>query len=295
MASIKDFLISFCKLTRPLSNFKNILIVALAFYFSGVKFDILPFILGVLSLSFICSAIYGYNTINDLYFDQNNVNKKHYIEGVRFFGEKRSFAIVLLLIIIGLGMGFLLGYYFLSALIILLVIGFLYSSKYTYFKKKIILDILFGASLTFLFRFIAAWFIFSKSFPVLLPMLSLVFGKTAGYTLYKSMDREHLLSCHIKNTITSLPLKSLFVFSLFFLALTFLSIALMLLNPIYFHINILGSLPIQALFLVPLAIPPIIIVFFQIFRKTKFKNSSLRFLGYIYMFLVIIFSYLVLR
>jgi len=291
----RSFLINFLRLTRPLSNLKNFAIILIAFYFSGAKFNLWLFIWGVFSLSLISSAIYVYNTINDLPIDQNNENKKHYAEAVKFFGEKGSFVIVLFLIMTGLAIGYYLGRGLFVSLLALLTAGFLYSSKYARFKEKIVLDILFGASLTFLLRFIAAWFIFSNSFPYLLPISALVFGKTAGYILYKSMDREYLLSQQNKNTITSLSLKSLFIFSLFFLTLVFLSVVLMFLNPIYFHIDVLGSLPIQALFLIPFAIPPIIIIFFQIIRKTKFKNLSLRIWGYVYMLLVIIVSYWIIK
>lgn len=282
------------RLARPLSNIKNIAIIAVAFYFSNADFHLLPILLGFFSLSFISSAIYGYNAINDLHLDQKNENKKYYAQGVQFFGERKSFLIVLFLIIAGLIAGFFLGFYFFVSLIFLLLTGFFYSSKYFRFKEKIGLDILFGASLTFLLRFIASWFIFSKDFPSLLPMLALVFGKTAGYSLYKGMDREYLLSKHIKNTIASISLKSLFIFSFFFIALTIFSVILMFFNSIYFHIDVLGYLPIKALFLIPFMIPPIIVIFFQIKKKTKFSNPFLRFCGYIYMLLTTIIIYWVL-
>jgi 4-hydroxybenzoate polyprenyltransferase len=289
-----DFWTNFFRLTRPLSNVKNIAIIAVAFYFSNAEFHLLPIILGFFSMSFISSAIYGYNAINDLNLDKNNVNKKYYAQGVRFFGKRKSFVIVSSLIIAGLILGMFFGYYFLLVLILLLASGFLYSSKYTRFKEKIGLDVLFGASLTFLFRFIAAWFIFSNSCPFLLPMLALVFGKTAGYLLYKGIDREYLLAQNIKNTITSISLGSLLLFSFSFVAMTIFSIGLMFLNSVYFNIGILGSLPVKAITLIPLVVPPLVIIFLQIKRKTKFSNPFLRFCGYIYMLLVTIIIYWVL-
>lgn len=295
MVKSKDFLINFSKLTRPLSNTKNIVIIAIAFYFANVEFHLLPILLGFFALSFVSSAIYGYNAVNDLNLDINNGNKKYYAEGVQFFGERKSLIIVSVLAVIGLVLGFYLGYYVFFALVALLITGFLYSSKYTRFKEKIAFDVLFGASLTFLFRFIASWYIFSNSAPSLLPILALVFGKTAGYPLYKGMDREYLLSQHITNTITSISLKALFIFSFFFATLTAFSVVLMFLNPLYFHINILGSVPFQVLFLIPFAIPPAVVICLQIVKKTKFKNPSLRFWGYIYMFLVTVIGYWIIK
>lgn len=289
-----QFLINFLRITRPLSNIKNIAIITIAFYFSNTKFYFLPILLGFLSLSFISSAIYGYNAINDLHLDQNNENKKQYAEGVQFFGKRKSFVIILFLIIIGLTIGTFLGFYFFISLILLLLVSFFYSSKYTRFKEKIILDVLFGASLTFLLRFIAAWFVFDNSSPPLLPILALVFGKMGGYLLYKSLDREYLFKKRINNTITFLTLRSIFIFSFFFIMLMILSIVLMFLNSVYFHIDIFGSLPIRTLFLTPFIIPPIIIIFLQINKKIKFKNHFLRFCGYIYMLLTTIIIYWIL-
>jgi len=291
MARIKDSLTGLSRLVRPLSNIKNIVIVAVAFYFSGADFHLVSVLLGFFSLSFISSAIYGYNTINDLHLDQDNENKKYYAQGVQFFGERKSLTIVLFLTVMGLAVGIFLGYYFFIALIFLTASGFFYSSKYTRFKEKIVLDILFGASLTFLFRFIAAWFIFSNNFPALLPMLALVFGKTSGYLLYKGLDREYLLNKHIKNTITFISLKSLFIFSFSFAALTISSIVLMFFNSTYFHVDALGYLPVRALFLIPFIIPPTVVIFFQIKEKTKFSNPFLRFCGYMYMLWVTITIY----
>lgn len=285
---------NFFKLTRPLSNVKNVALILIAFYFSKSEFDLWLILRSLLSLSLVCSSFYTFNTISDLDSDKNNENKKHYLEAVRYFGQKKSFVIFIALLVAGLFIGYFINLYFFVFLLFLALTDFLYSFKYTRFKEKIILDILFGASFTFLLRFVAAWFIFSKGFPSLLPMLALVFGKTDRYSLYKGIDRERLLDQNIKNTITFFSLRSLFIFSFFFLILTIVSIILMFLNLIYFQIDILGSIPIQALFLIPFIVPPIIIIFFQIIKKTKFENSFLRFWGYIYMFLVLVITYWVL-
>ncbi|TSC94648.1 MAG: hypothetical protein CEN87_369 [Parcubacteria group bacterium Licking1014_1] len=155
-----DFLTNFFRLTRPLSNVKNIALVLLAFYLSGQEFDLIKFILGIFSLSFICSAIYAYNALYDLKFDEQNKNKQHYWQAVRYFGDKYVIIIALFLVVLGFFLGFYFNFYFLISLLALLITGFLYSSKCTRFKEKILLDVLFGAVFAYLLRFTAAWLIF---------------------------------------------------------------------------------------------------------------------------------------
>lgn len=285
-----DFLINFLRLTRPLSNVKNIVLVLLALYFSGQEFDFIRFILGIFSLSFICSAIYAYNALCDLKFDEQNKNKQHYSQAVYYFGDKYVLAIALILAVLGFSLGFYFNFYFLISLLTLLIIGFLYSSKYTRFKEKFILDILFGASFTFFARFMASWFIFSVSLPPLLPLVFLVSVKSGGYLLYKELDYPYLIKTNIKNSITILRKKTKIIISILLWIVSFFSFVFLCFNYKYFKVNILGYLPIRFLFLLLFAIPPLLLVYLSVLGKIKTKIKDLRTLGFIYWILVIIMA-----
>lgn len=282
-----DFLINFFRLTRPLSNIKNIALVLLAFYFSGKSFILTDVIIGIVSLSFISSAVYAYNAANDVDIDKCNKNKEHYYKGVHYFGGKNSLTIIFLLVVVGLITSFFINIYFLITSIFFLLIGFLYSSKYTRFKEKVILDVLFGATFTFLFRFVASWFIFLISFPPLLPTIALVSAKTGGYLLYKQIDRPFLMSLNIRNSITVFKRKTLIIASVFFWIITFLSFFILCLNSRYFNIEFLGVLPINFLILILFVIPPLSVIYFYVFDKIKTKMSYLRTIGFCYWILVI--------
>ena len=283
-----EFLINFSKLTRPLSNVKNIAVVLFAFYLSGTEFDANRFILGIVALSFIFSSLYAFNNLNDLEIDKQNDHKKHYSKAVRYFGESKIIIIIFLLSIAGLIIGFFINTYFLINLIILLIIGFLYSSKISRFKEKIFLDVLFGATLTYFFRFIASWFIFSTFFPPLLPIIALISAKTGGYLLYKQIDRPFLMSLNIRNSITIFERKTLITASVFFWIITFLSFFILCLNSIYLNIKFLGSLPIKFLILLPFAVPPLVVIYFSALHKIKTQIKYLRIIGFCYWILVII-------
>lgn len=281
------FFKNFFRLTRPVSNVKNVAIISLAFYLSQSQFYWLSFVFGAIALSLIFSGLYAYNTLCDVKLDKYNENKKHYFEAVTYFGFKKSFLISIFLAALGLLMGFYINVYFGGTLILLLLTGFLYSSGHTRFKEKVVLDVLFGASLTFLFRFMASWFIFSLSFPPLLPMLALVFLKNGGYMLYKGYDKPFLEKLNIKNSITKLSEKSIVIISLACFTLSITFFVLMCLNSEYFKIKSLGSLPIQFLFLLIFFIPPIAIQYLLFFKKIKVPARYMRGLGFLLLLILI--------
>ncbi len=292
---MNKFLLNFFRLTRPLSNVKNIAIVSLAFYLSGLKLNSALFVLGALSLSFIFSATYAYNTLCDINTDKKNENKKHYLKAVQYFGEKKSLLISAVLCGLGLVFGYFVNIYFFITLFFLLLVGFLYSSEYTRFKERVLLDVLFGASLTFLLRFVASWFIFEISFPPLLPMFALVFLKNGGYMLYKGYDRPHLIKSKIKNSITALPEKTTLIISACFFVASIVLFILMCLNSIYLRLGILGYLSIDFLALLILFIPPIIVQYLLFLNKIKIKPRYVRAAGLISLLLVIIIVLIIQR
>lgn len=279
-------IINLLRLTRPLSNVKNIALIVLAFYLSGVAFNWVIFLVGLFSISFVCSSFYVYNALSDYGLDKNNGNKSHYSEAVDYFGKKASFMIFILLLVTGFVTAIFINFYFLFFLILLALINFFYSSKKFRFKERFILDILFGASFTFLLRFVALWFVFSFSFPPLFVVLALVFAKSAGYLLYKDLDYEYLLASKVKNSVTILGKRTKIVISVILWILAFLSFLLLCLNA-YFKIAFLGSLPLRFLLLIPFVIPPVVIIYFSSFGKIKVAVKVLRIWGFAYWIMVI--------
>ncbi len=199
--------------------------------------------------------------------------------------------IILFLIIFGLIAGLAINIYFVFSLVALLIVNFLYSSKYTRFKEKIILDIFSGGALSFLLRFVAGWFIFKISFPPILALLSLFSAKTAGYLLYKELDRGALNILNIKNSITAISKKTIIIISTVLFSLAIFSFVLMCLNQRYFQLNYLGILPFRFLILLPFAILPIIVIYLSVFKKINTKVLELRVLGFIFLLLLIIITW----
>lgn len=282
------FFINFLRLTRPLSNAKTFAVIALAFYLSGKDFILDKLVLGALSLFLLFCGIYAYNTICDADPDKNNKNKRHYAESVSYFGEKSALAISFFLVIISFILGSLINIYFLSVLILSALTGFLYSSPKTRFKEKPVLDIIFGAALTFPLRFIASWFIFTVSFPPLLPIFGLAFLKSAGYMLYKMHDRAFLASRGIKNSVTLLSEKAVMAISALFFSLAGIFFTMLCLNGVIFNLVALGYLPFKFLVLLPLFVPPILLQYMALFKKITLSLSHARTIGFVLLLIIVI-------
>ncbi len=270
------FFINLLRLTRPLSNVKNIALVLWAFYLSGEDFNLARVIAGIISLSLISSAVYAYNAISDIKLDKANKNKRQYSEAAQYFGEKGSLLAAFFLAVLGLALGFYINIYFVFSGAFLLLAGFLYSSPRVRFKEKVVLDVLFGAVFTFTARFAASWFIFSISAPPLLPIIFLISAKSGGYLLYKECDYPYLSAAGIKNTITALGNRTKIVLSAVFFFVSLLSFIFICLNSPRF------------LFLIPFAVPPVAIIYLSAFNKLPYKISKLRVLGFAYWIIVLI-------
>ncbi|MBI2054151.1 MAG: UbiA family prenyltransferase [Candidatus Staskawiczbacteria bacterium] len=283
-----EFLTNFSNLARPLSNIKNIALVLLAFYLSGTEAGkyLWPAVLGIVSLSFVSSAMYLQNSFYDKEIDKENKNKEYYAKAVEYFGQKTSTNIFFVLALAGFAAGLFINAYFFSALSLLFLSGFFYSMKGTRFKEKPLLDVLFGAVFTYFFRFAAAWFIFSESFPPFLAISGLVVAKAAGYLLYKEADRAYFKKANIKNSITSLSKRTVILLSVFFWVLAVFSFILMCLNSV-FNIGFLGSLPVKFLPLIFFAAPPLAAIYLKVSGVIKTEIKYLRTLGFIYWILVI--------
>jgi len=282
LKNLFETIVKFFGMTKILSNVKNIAIVLLAFYFSGTQFNAVSFFLGIVSLSSIFSAVYAYNNISDFYIDKKNNEKKHYSESVEYFGKKNAFTIFFILVVISFLLALFINIYFLTTLIVLFIAGIMYSSPAIRFKEKFLLDFLFGATFTYLLRFISAWFIFSISFPPILPILALISAKTGGYILYKQGDAQFLKSLGVKNTATIIKKKETIIFSIFLWIITFISVFFLFINAKYLNIKILGSLPLKFLILSPFAIPPLAVIYLYTLGALKMSIKNLRILGFIY-------------
>jgi|GEM_PF-3295930 len=282
-----EFFVNLSRLTRPLSNVKNLAIIALAFFLSGAEFDLADVLIGFFSLSLVCSAVYGFNTLCDLKCDKDNKNKEHYTKAVTYFGKGVIYIILAALVIAGLLLGYYVDAYFVGGLLLLLIVGFLYSSPYTRFKEKILLDVIFGAILTYPLRFFAAWFIFELSFPPLLPIMGLAFAKAGGYMMYKELDRPFFVLQKIKNSITALSKSANILLSSLFWLLAVAAFVLMCLGSRYFRSELWGYLPFRFLSLLPLIIPAIIVTYFKALDRLTMSNNHLRVAGFAYFVLAI--------
>lgn len=283
-----NFLTSFLNLTRPLSNIKNVALVLLAFYLFESEKDLFSIILGIISLSFVSSAIYAQNSLYDYDADKDNKNKQHYSEAIRHFGKKNTAVIIAFLVIAGLIAGIFINTYFFITLLLLFLTGFFYSSKITRLKEKFITDVLFGAVFTFLLRLLAAWFIFSQSLPPLLAISALVFAKIGGYLLYKEADRVYLEKLNIRNSITLSKKKTIILLSIFCWITAIVFFVFMCINSHFFKLKFLGILPFNFLFLTPFIIPPLGAIYFSVLGKIKTRIKDLRTWGFIYWIFVLV-------
>ena len=286
------FLKAIANLSRPLSNVKNIALILLAFYLSKTEFNLILILSGFFSLSLVCSAFYIYNSICDFESDKTNANKRHYFQAVDYL-DKKSFIIFLIFLTSGLTIGIFINIYFFLNLLMLSIVNFLYSWNYTRFKEKFILDILFGASLTFMFRFLAAWALFFQSLPPIMVLITIVLVKSAGYILYKDFDYQYLILKNIKNSTTVFSKKTKIFISASLLFLAFLFFIIMCLNS-YLKINYIYTLPLKFLWFAIFMIPPIVVAYLSSFGKVKTKIRYLRIWGFLYwtIVMVIIFSLL---
>jgi len=278
----KQKVISVVNLTRPLSNVKNIALIVLAFYISGGNFNLLLIAMAFFSLSFVCSSFYAFNAYSDYDLDKNNKNKAHYSLAIDHLGKKGSLIVFFIFLVLGLGLGFFVNNYFLLFIFLLSLTNFLYSYNNTRFKEKFILDILFGATLTFLFRFLACWFIFSVYLPPLSAILGLVFAKSSGYILYKELDNKYFKERGIKNSITILNRRAKIFLTIFLWLLSFWAYIVLTahyLTPSFF-------------LLIPIFIPPIVFIYLLSFKKIKISVRKARFLGFFYWLVALVVAYL---
>lgn len=282
-----NFIVNFFRLTRPLSNVKNIALILVALYFAQTSFILSSIIISFLAVSFVCSSFYVYNSLSDYESDKKNKNKEHYSMGVDYFGKRKTFYFFLIILLLGIIMGAIINIAFFICLILLALTNFLYSSKYTRFKERVFLDIFFGAFLTFLFRFLGFWFVLSYTFPPLLVVAGLVLAKSAGYFTYKSLDSQYSKNIGVKSSVTVLSNKARIIVSILLWFLSFLMIILLCLNS-FLDIEILGSLPLEFLFLVFFAIPPVVTIYLSYLKKIKTSVKNLRILGYIYWLIILI-------
>ena len=287
-------LVNFSRIVRPLSAIKNLALLLAAFYLSGETLNFPLFFLGFIWLSFITSSCYVFNSSNDLEIDENNINKRHYGQAVRYFGREKSFFIALILAVAGLIGGFFINAYFFVSLIVILAINFLYSSKITRFKERIVLDVLAGGFLSFSIRFVASWFVFKISAPPFLFLLALIFAKSGGYLLYKEFDREFLNSINVKNSITVLAKNASMPISMFFFVLAVLFFALTCFNGNLFYAPILGFLPRKFLWFLILIIPPLTISYLSAYNIIKADLLTLRRAGFVFWIIAVIIIWLFL-
>ncbi len=281
---------NFARLTRPLSNVKNAGIFLLAILLSrGLDLvDIYRNFLAFLSLSLVCSGIYAFNSYSDFDIDQNNENKKHYAEAVKYFDKRGALAISALCVLVGLFLGGMINVGFVSAIFLLALTGFLYSSSYFRFKEKYFLDILFGAALTFPLRFLAAWYANMAICPPIIILFALAAVKSAGFMIYKAQDRKYISDTGISNSFVVLSLNWIAAISFALFVFSFAVLLFLYNNPDYMRANGLMPIPDWIIRIMPLFILPIFVAYFKFYKFIKTGTDRLRQIGFVYAVVIIL-------
>jgi len=274
-------LMNLLRVIRPFSNVKNLPVVFFAYYLAGTDISLQTTIVPTLALSLVCSAMYALNSLMDVHLDRRNVHKHVYADAVTRVGMESTLWIALGLAASGLVLGSLVNGRFLAALIALIVTALFYSAPPFRFKERAVLDVTFGAALTFPLRFIGGWYAFSAAAPPLLPLLGLLLGKSGGYLLYKEFDREDLVAAGIENT-TTMNRKTWNVRMAMILIVLSIAAFLAMGTTVDLGLPFLGSIPRRALILLPLSIPPLVFMLFQATKVTAFDHRLLRVLGLLY-------------
>lgn len=275
------FIANIFRVTRPLSNVKNIAIVLFAYFLSGTTLPVTSIVLPILALSLVCSAMYAINSLTDVDLDKRNNNKRIYASAVANIGKTNTLWLVIVLTIVGMILGHLINTRFLAALIGLVVTALCYSAPPFRFKERVFLDILFGATLTFSLRFLGSWVAVSAAAPPLLPLFGLILGKSGVHILYKELDHEDLAAAHIQNTITRNTKRTNIRIALTLITLSIVTFLGMTLTADY-GVPWLGTVPQRALLVLPLSIPPMIVLLLQATGVTTFNNRVLRVMGLLY-------------
>lgn len=143
-------------LARPQQWYKNI-VIFIAIFFAGKLFHPAPLIfsiMGFLSLCFISSANYALNDVMDRKEDRKHPEKKHRPVASGRISILNALVFSALLVAVSLGLGFLLGLYFVFSVIALFIFTLIYSAG---LKKEPIVDIII-IGINFVIRAIAGAF-----------------------------------------------------------------------------------------------------------------------------------------
>ncbi|MBI1866603.1 MAG: hypothetical protein HYS02_02440 [Candidatus Staskawiczbacteria bacterium] len=117
--------------------------------------------------------------------------------------------------------------------------------------------------------------------PPLSAVMFLISAKSAGYMLYKEVDRASLLSLKIKNSITVVSKKTIVIISALLWLVSFSSFIFLCLEK--------GL--IKLLNFVPFAIPPLTVIYLLTLNKVKTQIRYLRVIGFCYWILAIIITW----
>ena len=280
--TLKTGLTTLATLTRPLSSVKNAAVILLAYYLVGQPDGMRAPLLCFLALSLTCAGGYAYNTLTDRELDRKNQSKEHFAAATTLFGARATLTVSLLCVLAGALIAASLNIHVLAAVLLLALANFLYSWPRTRFKDHFLLDIIFGATLTLPLRFVAAWFLYSFTFPSLGVLVVLAAAKSGGYMLYKLLDVETYRSAGVHNSITRYRYTTV-LHAGFALIILALAITLVLcLNSVFLILPVLGSAPFEILWLMPATLPTLIILYCRLAGVTRTPVKTLRRLGLLY-------------
>ena len=202
------FFYGLASLMRPTEwskSFGNMAIAAVtAGLFLGAGINPLRFLIGFISLALLWSGLYTLNDYTDRKADALHPVKKKRAIPSGLVPAKVAFSFAIILILLSLGIAFYLNRAGLFTICILAMLAnqIMYTTKPFSLKKKPIVDLISGSLVNPIFRFYAGWVLFVPFFnapwQVLIFILGIQFG---GFGLYRMASREHEKKLGLKSSV----------------------------------------------------------------------------------------------
>ncbi|MCX6803886.1 MAG: UbiA prenyltransferase family protein [Candidatus Diapherotrites archaeon] len=246
----------FLELMRPLEWDKTIfaMIIALliVFYVYSAAVSLGVFFAGVVSVILLWSGLYTLNDYTDRECDA--LHKSKYVRPIPSKRVSPSEALLFSigLVFISLLIAFFLGNaLFFGCLIVMFLNQLAYTLKPLRLKERKVFDIISGAFINPIFRYLAGFFLFvsfarveSMGFAIL-PVLFILGIQVGSYLTYRFSSREHDEKMKMKSTVMEINQRQAKFFSRVLLCIAAFSMIGMFLNYGTFKLASLGFVPFE--------------------------------------------------
>jgi 4-hydroxybenzoate polyprenyltransferase len=197
------------EIMRPLEWSKNFGTMLIALFVASIMFAMpiiwTDFILAGISLSFVVSALYIHNDLNDKEHDSKHpIKKKRPLPSGRLsIKEAQLFGLVISLIAFVISIGVLQNVLLTLFLIAIVINQLAYSAPPLHLKRRPVVDLVSGSLVNTFFRFYSGWVLlipaFNAPIGVIICVLGMQFG---GYTVYRLMSKNHEKKLSYKTSVT---------------------------------------------------------------------------------------------